>query len=73
MKDAIDCGCHADEVIGIFFCPLHRAAEEMRDLLQLQDDYATITSHEYTKKYADNRGSYELMRRRRALLAKVNR
>jgi hypothetical protein len=66
------CGCsiYRSEIV---FCALHSAAAEMRDLLQLHDDYSTLPSPMYRKKYPDAPGSYELMQRRRKLLAKVNK
>ena len=67
------CGCaiYRGEIV---FCALHSAAEEMRDLLQLHDDYSTMPSEEFSKKYPKQHvGSYELMQRRRRLLEKVKR
>jgi hypothetical protein len=67
-----DCGCKVEDG-RIVFCALHGAAAEMRDLLQLHEDIFTLPAREFLQKYQDTIGARELMERRRALLAKVNR
>ena len=66
---AVSCGCEIDSAgMGIVWCPLHAAAEEMRETVQWLVD---VIEGFYGREDAAGKGERVAVRKARALLAKV--